>query len=222
MFAAGAGQRVHHRSDRHSRIVRRFPDGRDDAQGQRLRPHASLKSSRISRSIFLLPIFFAYTGLNTRIGVLNNAEMWFYCGLIIFVACLGKFGGSTLAARACGMRVARIVGAIGMLMNTRGLMELVILNVGRELGVITDAVFAMMVIMALVTTALTTPILHLVYPPKRMEEEPIADAQGGYSILIPVALPANGPAMLQLANTLAGADDPDRRILRCTATPRGA
>jgi len=79
----------------------------------------------------------------------------FVTGLIIFVACLGKFGGSTLAARACGLGW-RESSAIGILMNTRGLMELVILNVGRELGVITDAVFAMMVIMALVTTALTT------------------------------------------------------------------
>src|SRR5581483_2275624 len=113
--------------------------------------------------VFLLPIFFAYTGLKTRIGVLNNGEMWFYCLLCIFVACAGKFGGSALAARACGIGW-REAGAIGILMNTRGLMELVILNVGRELGVITDAIFAIMVIMALVTTALTTPILHWVYP----------------------------------------------------------
>ncbi len=162
--------------------------------------------------VLLLPIFFAYTGLRTRIGILDTGEMWFYCGLITFVACLGKFGGSTLAARACGLPW-RESGAIGILMNTRGLMELVILNVGRELGVITDAVFAMMVIMALVTTALTTPILHLVYPQKKMEEEQIADTSGGYSVLIPVSLPTSGPSLVRLANSITGAEDEDRKIL---------
>jgi Kef-type K+ transport system membrane component KefB len=162
--------------------------------------------------ILLLPIFFAYTGLNMRIGSIDNAEMWFYCGLIIFVACLGKFGGSTLAARACGLGW-REAGAVGILMNTRGLMELVILNIGRELGVITDAVFAMMVIMALVTTALTTPILHLVFPKDQMEQEESADAGGGSSVLIPVAMPSSGAPLVQLADALTGNDDPDRRIL---------
>jgi Kef-type K+ transport system membrane component KefB/nucleotide-binding universal stress UspA family protein len=160
--------------------------------------------------VFLLPIFFAYTGLQTRIGVLDNWEMWMYCGLIILVACAGKFGGSTLAARACGLPW-REAGAIGILMNTRGLMELVILNVGRELGVITDAIFAMMVIMALVTTALTTPILHLVYPRRLMEQDQVADTGGGYKVLIPVAMPASGPALVTLANALTG-DDEERRI----------
>jgi Kef-type K+ transport system membrane component KefB/nucleotide-binding universal stress UspA family protein len=162
--------------------------------------------------VVLLPIFFAYTGLRTHIGVLDNSEMWFYCGLIIFIACLGKFGGSTLAARACGLGW-RESGAIGILMNTRGLMELVILNVGRELGVITDAVFAMMVIMALVTTALTTPMLHLIYPRRMMEEDQILDASGGYSVLIPVSRPASGPSLVQLASALIGSDDRDRRVL---------
>jgi Kef-type K+ transport system membrane component KefB/nucleotide-binding universal stress UspA family protein len=161
--------------------------------------------------VFLLPIFFAYTGLKTRIGVLDSAEMWMYCGLVILVACAGKFGGSTLAARACGMPW-REAGAIGILMNTRGLMELVMLNVGRELGVITDAVFAMMVIMALVTTALTTPILHWVYPRKLMEQEQVAIIAGGYKVLIPVSLPVSGASLVRLANALTG-DDEDRQIL---------
>src|SRR2546423_4919571 len=104
-------------------------------------------------------------------------------------------------------------GAIGILMNPRGLMELVILNIGRELGVITDAVFAMMVIMALVTTALTTPILQLVYPQKRMEDEQIVDTGGGYSVLIPVSLPASGPPLVQLANAITGSENQDRRII---------
>ncbi len=161
--------------------------------------------------VFLLPIFFAYTGLQTRIGVLNSGEMWFYCALVILVACAGKFGGSTLAARACGMPW-RDAGAVGILMNTRGLMELVILNVGRELGVITDAIFAMMVIMALTTTALTTPILHLVYPRKLMEKEQVYEITTGYKVLIPVSLPSSGVSMLRLANALTGNDE-DRQIL---------
>jgi Kef-type K+ transport system membrane component KefB/nucleotide-binding universal stress UspA family protein len=166
--------------------------------------------------VFLLPIFFAYTGLQTRIGVLDNGEMWFYCGLVILTACAGKFGGSTLAARACGMPW-REAGAIGILMNTRGLMELVILNVGRELGVITDAIFAMMVIMALTTTALTTPILHLVYPRKLMEAEQMTDLTGGYKVLIPVSLPSSGVSLVKLANALTGEDE-DRKIVALALT----
>src|SRR5687767_16027462 len=101
---------------------------------------------------------------------MNDPQLWLMTLLVIGVACLRKFGGSMLAARVCGMDW-RESAAIGILMNTRGLMELVILNIGRELGVITDAVFAMMVIMALVTTALTTPILNLVYPERMLAAE---------------------------------------------------
>ena len=88
--------------------------------------------------------------------------MWFYCGLIIVVAIAGKFGGATLSARLSGMPW-REAGAIGILMNTRGLMELVILNIGLDIGVISPTLFAMMVLMALVTTFMTTPLLDLVY-----------------------------------------------------------
>jgi nucleotide-binding universal stress UspA family protein len=161
--------------------------------------------------VFLLPIFFAFTGLKTQIGVLNNGEMWFLCGLCILVACAGKFGGSALAARACGMPW-REAGAVGILMNTRGLMELVILNVGRELGVITDAIFAMMVIMALTTTALTTPILHWVYPRKLMEQEQTFDIKNGYKVLIPVSLPISGVSLIRMADALTESDE-DRQLI---------
>jgi len=113
--------------------------------------------------VFLLPLFFAFTGLRTTIGLVRGAEMWFYFALIIAVAITGKFGGATLSARLTGMSW-REAGAIGILMNTRGLMELVILNIGLEIGVISPAVFAMMVLMALVTTFMTTPLLELIYP----------------------------------------------------------
>ena len=172
--------------------------------------------------IFLLPIFFAYTGLKTQIGVLDTAELWIDCLVIIVVACLGKFGGSTLAARAAGLDW-RESAAIGILMNTRGLMELVILNIGRELGVITDAVFAMMVIMALFTTALTTPVLAWVYPAKLMRrklagtdlagDKPSDRAHPPYSILIPISLPKSGPALLQLAHLIGGGPDASSRLV---------
>src|SRR6185436_9842082 len=129
-----------------------------------------------------------------RIGLLNTGELWGYTILIIAIACVGKFGGSTFAARACGLNW-RESSAIGTLMNTRGLMELVILNIGRELGVITDAVFAMMVIMALVTTALTTPILHWVYPERLFGPQlagALTGAKRAFSVLIPVSDPNSG------------------------------
>ncbi|HTL29984.1 MAG TPA: cation:proton antiporter, partial [Tepidisphaeraceae bacterium] len=158
--------------------------------------------------ILLLPIFFAYTGLQTQIGLLSSPELWFYTALVILVACLGKIGGSMFAARAVGLPW-REASAIGVLMNTRGLMELVILNIGLKEGVITDAVFAMMIIMALVTTALTTPLLHWVYPqhmfgPTTRERKPGED----FSILVPIARPENGVALARLAAMLIG--DPNR------------
>jgi Kef-type K+ transport system membrane component KefB len=112
--------------------------------------------------VLLLPIFFAFTGLRTSIGLVNGAEMWFFTLLIILVAILGKFGGTTLAARWSGMPW-RESGALGVLMNTRGLMELVLLNIGLDLGVLSPALFTMMVLMALVTTFLTAPLLELIY-----------------------------------------------------------
>jgi Kef-type K+ transport system membrane component KefB len=113
--------------------------------------------------VLLLPLFFAFTGLRTRIGLVEGAEMWAFCAAIVLVAVAGKWGGSTVAARATGMGW-REAGAIGVLMNTRGLMELVILNIGLDIGVISPALFAMMVMMALVTTFMTSPLLELIYP----------------------------------------------------------
>ncbi len=121
--------------------------------------------------VLLLPLFFAFTGLRTRIGLVEGAEMWGFCALIVLVAVVGKFGGSTVAARLTGMRW-RESAAIGALMNTRGLMELVILNIGLDIGVISPAVFAMMVMMALVTTFMTSPLLELVYPARLIRESP--------------------------------------------------
>jgi Kef-type K+ transport system membrane component KefB len=111
-------------------------------------------------SVLLLPVFFAFTGLRTQIGLLNSAHDWAICGVVIAIATLGKLGGSSLAARLTGMN-GRISLQLGALMNTRGLMELIALNIGYDLGILSQRIFAMLVIMALVTTTLTTPLLTL-------------------------------------------------------------
>jgi Kef-type K+ transport system membrane component KefB len=123
--------------------------------------------------ILLLPVFFAFTGLRTSIGLLHGATMWGYCGLIILVAVGGKLGGSMLAARVAGMPT-RTGAALGLLMNTRGLMELVILNIGLDIKIISPALFSMMVVMALFTTLMTSPLLFLVYRPRMMAAERVA------------------------------------------------
>lgn len=110
--------------------------------------------------IFLLPAYFAFTGLRTRLSLLDGWQDLATCALILLVACLGKFGGSALAARFTGLSM-RDSAAIGVLMNTRGLMELVVLNVGLDLGVISPRLFAMLVVMAVVTTMMTAPLLNL-------------------------------------------------------------
>jgi Kef-type K+ transport system membrane component KefB len=112
--------------------------------------------------ILLLPLFFAFTGLRTTIGLIRGAEMWLYCFLIILVAVLGKFGGSALAARATG-NSWRDASTLGILMNTRGLMELVVLNIGLDIGILSPAMFTIMVLMALITTFMTSPLLEWVY-----------------------------------------------------------
>ena len=120
--------------------------------------------------VLLLPLFFAFTGLRTAFGLVEGAEMWGYAALIILVAVAGKWGGSTLAARFTGM-TWREAGAVGVLMNTRGLMELVILNIGLDIGVISPALFAMMVLMALVTTFMTSPLLEWIYPARMIRRD---------------------------------------------------
>lgn len=110
--------------------------------------------------VLLLPLFFAFTGLRTTVSLISGGALWATFALVLLVAVVGKLGGSAVAARATGMSW-RDALALGALMNTRGLMELVILNVGLDLGVISPTLFAMMVVMALVTTGLTTPLLDL-------------------------------------------------------------
>jgi K+:H+ antiporter len=111
-------------------------------------------------SVLLLPLFFAFTGLRTEIGLLADWQGWLTCAGIIAVAIAGKLGGSMIAARFTGMSWGDSF-ALGSLMNTRGLVELIALNLGYDLGVISPRIFAMLVLMALVTTLMTGPLLHL-------------------------------------------------------------
>ncbi|WP_291914746.1 cation:proton antiporter [Chitinophaga sp. CB10] len=109
----------------------------------------------------LLPIFFAFTGLRTQIGLLSQGHLWAAFGLIMLVAVGGKFGGSAVTARLMGQTWRQSV-SIGALMNTRGLMELIVLNIGYDLGILSPEIFAMLVLMALATTFMTGPVLDLV------------------------------------------------------------
>lgn len=114
-------------------------------------------------TILLLPLFFAYTGMRTQIGLLSTPMDWIICGVIVLVATLGKFGGTVAAGRWTGLDW-RTSSALGVLMNTRGLMELIVLNIGLDMGVISPPLFAMMVLMAIATTVATTPILTRLVP----------------------------------------------------------
>jgi Kef-type K+ transport system membrane component KefB len=111
-------------------------------------------------TVLLLPAFFAFTGMRTQIGLVAGRAEWMMIGLIILVATAGKFGGSLVAARLTGMGW-RHAASLGILMNTRGLMELIVLNIGLDLAVISPKLFTMMVLMAVVTTVATTPVLQL-------------------------------------------------------------
>ena len=112
---------------------------------------------------FFLPIFFTYTGLRTNIGSLSSGTLWLWCGLVLAAAVVGKMLGCSLAARMTGFS-KREAGCIGVMMNTRALMELIVINVGYQLRVIPPSVFCMLVIMALVTTVMTTPLLTRLIP----------------------------------------------------------
>jgi Kef-type K+ transport system membrane component KefB len=128
-----------------------------DAQGFRERINARVEKFS---TVLLLPLFFAFTGLRTQVGLLDDLQGWMLCLLIIAVATVGKLGASALAARLTGMSWRDSL-QLGALMNTRGLMELIVLNIGYDLGILSPRIFTMLVIMALVTTVLTGPLLTL-------------------------------------------------------------
>ncbi len=163
--------------------------------------------------VMLLPLFFVITGLRTQIGLLNTSQLWLVCGLIILVAVTGKFVGSTVAARIVGQSWKDSL-TIGALMNTRGLMELVVLNIGFDLGVLSPEVFAMMVLMAIGTTVMTGPALDLIeyvsdqlQPTPTMPSNPLASSPplfqpNVYRVLISFGQPKMGGVLLALATQM--------------------
>lgn len=160
--------------------------------------------------IFLLPVFFAYSGLKTEIGLLNRPVLWLLCLAVLTVAIVGKYIGTYLAARVSGVE-HRDASALGWLMNTRGLTELIVLNIGLKFGVISPLLFTMLVIMALVTTFMTSPLLESIYPKRLIrlntvetETENTERLLPTYKILVPVANPNSQAGLLQLAGAIAG------------------
>ncbi len=156
--------------------------------------------------VILLPLFFVFTGLKTQIGLLNDPYMWKVCGLIILVAVGGKFLGSALTAKFVGQNWRDSL-TIGALMNTRGLMELIVLNIGLELGVLSPEIFSMMVIMALATTFMTGPALDLIgfIYNRRKNYIPTEIRQASnFKVLVSFNGPEEGKTLLRLANSFVG------------------
>ena len=169
--------------------------------------------------VLLLPIFFAYSGLRTQLGLLWAPQSLMLCLLIVAVACVGKFGGVILAARSTGLSW-RESSALGVLMNTRGLMELIVLNLGLDLGVISPMVFTMMVVMALLTTVLTTPLLCWIYPhdPQQrdvlgsLEKDKPDSPQGAFCVLLCVSYTGAAQSLITVANALTVNSSPAPRL----------
>ncbi len=154
--------------------------------------------------VLLLPLFFVFTGLRTQIGLLNEVNLWLITGGIIVVAVVGKFFGSAIAAKFIGQSWKDSL-SIGALMNTRGLMELVVLNIGYDLGVLTPQVFSMMVIMALVTTFMTGPALDFINWVFKSKDDSIPielNENSKYRILLSFGEPESGRSLMKLANGL--------------------
>lgn len=154
--------------------------------------------------VLLLPLFFVFTGLRTQIGLLNEPYLWQIAGIIFLVAVVGKFVSSTLAAKFVGQSWKDSL-SIGALMNTRGLTELVALNIGYDLGVLSPELFSMMVIMALATTFMTGPALDLInwlFKSQKTESEEDIILKNKYRILLSFDRPESGKALLKIANGL--------------------
>ncbi|WP_423127847.1 cation:proton antiporter [Gaoshiqia sp. Z1-71] len=154
--------------------------------------------------VLLLPLFFVFTGLRTQIGLLDQLFLWKITGLIILVAIAGKFLGTALPARLTGL-TNKDSFILGALMNTRGLMVLVVLNIGYDIGILTPEIFTMMMIMALVTTMMTAPSLSFidwVFQPKPGDFKYELSSWSKYHILISFAKPEMGRSLLRLANKL--------------------
>ena len=168
--------------------------------------HAITTRLEVFAVVFLLPTFFAYAGIKADLTHFFRLDMLGYTALIIVIACAGKLGGAALAAMAMGLSRRKSL-TLGVLMNTRGLMELIILTIGLQLGVINQKVYGMMVVMALATTAMAAPLIHYLLPriPKTRQDKI-------FSVLIPVAKPESGGLLMEMAAYLTDGDTQHRRL----------
>ena len=160
------------------------------------------KVEDVSLALFL-PLFFVSTGLRTEIGLLNSPELWWMCGVFIVVAIVGKFGGAMFSARFVGESWKDSL-YIGALMNTRGLMELVVLTIGYEMHILPPSIFVMLVLMTLVTTFMTIPLVSFIkfcfQAREKIKEYKTVDvADGTYKVLLSFGRAANGQIMLDVA-----------------------
>lgn len=169
--------------------------------------------------VLLLPLFFVFTGLRTQIGLLNDPSHWLVCFIVIAVAVAGKFGGSMVAARIVGEDWKSSL-SIGALMNTRGLMELIVLNIGYDLGILSPEIFAMMVIMALSTTLMTNPVLEFIdwIFAKFERTKVVEDLHAALDILISFGPSKTGSSLLRLANFITAGKRP-KKVTAMHLTP---
>ncbi|MDH6343970.1 Kef-type K+ transport system membrane component KefB [Parabacteroides sp. PFB2-12] len=163
------------------------------------------KVEDVSLSLFL-PLFFASSGLRTQIGLLNTPALWGMCLVFILVAIVGKFGGATISARVVGESWKNSL-YIGALMNTRGLMELIILTIGLDMGILSPTIFVMLVLMTLVTTFMTTPLISFIKfcfrtHDKFVEQKRLEHLAGIFRVLISFGRASNGQVMLDVAHQM--------------------
>jgi Kef-type K+ transport system membrane component KefB len=168
--------------------------------------------------VFLLPLFFAYTGMRTDLGELANFSLITILFWILVLAIIGKFVGSSLAARSVGMDWKDSL-SLGTLMNTRGLMELIVLNIGYQLGILTPALFSAFVVMTLVTTLLTGPTLSWIQNLRFGKKDPAPNLEAFKRILISFAQASMGVALIKLADFLFGANRDKTQISAIHITP---
>jgi Kef-type K+ transport system membrane component KefB/nucleotide-binding universal stress UspA family protein len=168
--------------------------------------------------VILLPLFFVSTGLRTEIGLINSGHLWLICSLIIVTAIAGKFGGTLLASRFVGLNWNHSL-TLGVLMNAKGLMELIVLNIGYELGILSPEMFTMMVIMALATTLLTGPGLSLInmFRPKKVSR---LLREKTYKIMLSFANPKMGGMLLNLTHQIIASRAADTVFTALHISPR--
>lgn len=167
--------------------------------------------------VLLLPLFFVYTGLRTEIGLLNDSSLWGVAILVIAVAVTGKFLGSAIAARITGQTWKNSL-TIGALMNTRGLIELVALNIGYDIGVLSPEIFTMLVLMALITTFMTGPAMSFINYLFRSQEAQVI-ASGIFKVLISFGPPHSGARLLTLVSQLFSLGHNHLKITALHLTP---